>query len=258
MNNPIAEHRPAVFAAASCLVTLLFVSNLTAAEVTSLRADSAALDGKTGEYLYRGNALLSQDNIRIQADEMQATQTAEGNLNTGRFRGNPAVLVHSDPVSNARSEARALEIFYDASNGRIELRGQAHLLQQDPQLNRRMQLDAEHIELIETHQQLSQLSASGQPVQFSRTEPDTQPLQGQAARLRYVGANEYLVLEGDAKLQQGPTQFEHVIIEYDGVRKLISAPKRDGQQVRITRIPDANGNATPPSSSDKNDKKEMP
>ena len=212
-----------------------------AASVTDLQADSATLDGKTGEYRYRGNALLRHDNVQINADEMQATQDQDGNLQSGRFRGNPAVLVHTDPATGMSSEARANEILYDTGSGRIELIGNAVLLQTEASPSRQLRLQAERIELHEKTDKLSDLSATGNPVVFSRQEVDAQPLEGRANSLRYQGEQEFLVLEGDAILQQGPTQFEHVIIEYDGRSKRITAPKREGKQVKITRV-QANGN----------------
>lgn len=223
------------------LLVLLAPLSVSAATVTDLRADSAMLDGKTGQYFYRGNTLLSQENVRINADEMQATQDENGNLKTGRFRGQPASLAHVDPVSGAVSEARADEIVYDAASGRIELVGNASLVQKEDKLGREMQLSGNQIELVETGTRLNTLRASGAPVQFSRQETGALPVQGQANSLRYDGGNEKLVLEGDAKLLQGPTRFEHVIIEYDGLRKIITAPKRDGQQVKITRVQDNTG-----------------
>lgn len=229
-----------------------------AASVTDLRADSAMLDGKTGEYFYRGNALLSQENVRINADEMQATQDENGNMKSGRFRGNPAVLAHTDPITDAQSEARAQEILYDTASGRIELIGAASLLQTDAKLNRQMRLTGDRIQLVETGEQLNDLNAVGQPVVFSRQEANALPVEGRANQLRYQGAKEYLVLEGDAKLQQGPTQFEHVVIEYDGLSKRITAPKRDGQQVKITRVqePAKASAAEPPAATPGNEKKD--
>ncbi len=246
MNRPLAK----LF----CLSTLVCQSSLlmlptplSAQEVTNLQADSALVDGKTGQTLYHGNALLKQENFSIRADDIEATQSEAGNLKSGRFRGNPAVLVHTDPVTGATSEARAQEILYDAETGRTELLTNAFLLQQDPRMNRKLQLEGARIELVQTGTQLNDLTASGSPVLFSRTEDNAQPIHGQANNLRYSGANEQLALEGDAKLQQGTVRFEHVVIEYDGANKRITAPKRDGQQVKITRLPEtsANGNAAP-------------
>ncbi|NQD39025.1 hypothetical protein HPT27_18570 [Permianibacter sp. IMCC34836] len=216
--------------------SLLAAAVSVAASSTDLRADSASLDGKTGEYLYRGNALLSQDNVQIRADEMQATQHENGNLKSGRFRGEPAILEHTDPITGATSEARAREIFYDTDSGRIELSGDASLIQRDAKTNREMRLQAAQIQLTETGDQLNDLAATGNPAIFSRREGDAQPIEGQANQLRYLGSKEYLYLEGSAKLIQGKTTFEHSVIEYDGQRKLTTAPKRDGEQVKITRV----------------------
>lgn len=233
------------------LVKLLALLPLAAlaASGTDLQADSATLDGKTGEYLYRGNALLRNNNVQINADEMQATQDADGNLQSGRFRGNPAVLVHTDPATGTRSETRANEILYDNRAGRIELIGNAVLVQTEADQNRQMRLQADRIELIERSEKISDLAATGAPVMFSRQQTDAQPLEGRANSLRYQGEREFLLLEGDALLQQGPTQFEHVVIEYDGRSKRITAPKRDGKQVKITRIQTSDsetGNGTAP------------
>ncbi|HEX4911977.1 MAG TPA: LptA/OstA family protein [Permianibacter sp.] len=227
------------------LVKLLALLPLAtqAAGGTDLQADSATLDGKTGEYLYRGNALLRDNNVQINADEMQATQDADGNLQSGRFRGSPAVLVHIDPATGTRSETRANEILYDSRAGRIELLGNAILVQTEADQNRQMRLQAERIELIERSEKISDLTATGAPVMFSRQQTDALPLEGRANSLRYQGEREFLVLEGDAVLQQGPTQFEHVVIEYDGRSKRITAPKRDGKQVKITRVQSSEGGA---------------
>ena len=121
-----------------------------------------------------------------------------------------------------------------------------------------MQLTGDRIQLVETGEQLNDLNAVGQPVVFSRQEANALPVEGRANQLRYQGAKEYLVLEGDAKLQQGPTQFEHVVIEYDGLSKRITAPKRDGQQVKITRVqePAKIPAAEPPADASGNEKKD--
>lgn len=245
MNHPLAKLfrlstglRPTLSLSILLLSALLLPNRLAAQQVTDLRADSALVDGKTGQTLYHGNALLKQENFSIRADDIEATQSEAGNLKSGRFRGNPAVLVHTDPTTGATSEARAQEILYDAESGRTELLTNAFLLQQDPRMNRKLQLEGTRIELVQTGTQLNNLAASGSPVRFSRTEDNAQPIHGQANTLRYLGANEQLALEGEAKLQQGTVKFEHVVIEYDGVNKRITAPKRDGQQVKITRLPE--------------------
>jgi len=229
----------------SILLLACWPTWVLAADLSDLRADSASLDGKTGETLYRGNAILSQDNVRISADEMQALQNEDGGLKSGRFRGEPAVFEHTDPITGAKSEARAREIVYDTGTGRIELLGGASLVQNDSKLNRQLRLLADHIQLTQTGEQLNDLSATGNPALFSRLEENAAPVEGQANQLSYLGSKEQLFLEGNAKLLQGTTTIEHVVIEYDGLRKLITTPKRDGHQVKITRA-QANAAATKP------------
>ncbi len=226
-------------------VAWLPLSAAVAATATDLRADSASVNGRTGEVLYRGNALLSQENVDIRADEMSASQNADGSLKSGFFRGQPAILLHRDPVTGASTEARANEIMYDTGKGLIELKGNATLSQDDPIAKRQITLNADQIAVTERNNQLTEIQASGSPATFSRQEAEALPIEGRANRLQYVGDREFLQLDGNALLAQGKTTFEHVVIEYDGQRELITAPKRDGSQVKITRMPETNAEAGP-------------
>ncbi len=238
MNRRHPNSRSLVAAVALAAIGLLPAPAAWAANATDLRADSASINGRTGEVLYRGNALLSQENVDIRAEEMSASQNADGSLKSGFFRGQPAVLLHRDSITGASTEARANEIFYDTGTGLIELKGGATLSQNDPTVNRQIQLSAEQISVTERNNQLTELQANGNPATFSRQEADALPVEGRANKLHYIGAREYLQLEGNALLAQGKTTFEHVVIEYDGQRELITAPKRDGSQVKITRMPE--------------------
>ena len=228
----------------TCSLLLMSVSTNAAAPVsTRLHSESMDLDGLTGKHKYQGNALLTQDNMRIAGDEMSINQDKEGKITTAHFVGNPVRLEHTDPLTGAVSVATAKDIHFDNLTGLISLRGEAQLSQKEEALKRELHLRADSIQLKQIDRQLQDLKALGTPSTFSQTRGEELPINGQANALSYDGNKQYLILDGAAKLQRGQSTLEHSVIEYDGVNQRTLAPKRDGQQIQFELIqePKQNG-----------------
>lgn len=217
--------------------------NAVAPVSTRLHSESMDLDGLTGKHKYQGNALLTQDNMRIAGDEMSINQDKEGKITTAHFTGKPVRLEHTDPLTGAISIATANDIHVDNVTGVISLRGDAHLSQKEAAIKRELNLHANSIQLTQINRQLQDLKALGSPSTFSQTRGEELPVNGQANALSYDGNKQYLILDGAAKLQRGQSTLEHSVIEYDGINQRTLAPKREGQQIQFELIqePKENG-----------------
>lgn len=218
------------------LALLATLSHAAEAPVTRLKSDSMKLDGLSGRHHYQGNAVLSQDNVRISAEQMSTTQNDKGELKFAHFVGVPVRVEHTDPLTGTISIATANDVTYVTADGVIELLGNAKVEQREPNMARELILSADAIRLTEVNGQLSDLKARGQPAAFSQTRGQELPVNGEANALAFDGQKQYLILEGNAQLQQGKNTLKHSVIEYDGVNKTTIAPKREGEQIQIQLI----------------------
>ncbi|TDQ46544.1 LptA/OstA family protein [Permianibacter aggregans] len=220
-----------------CLLTLPAVAAEPA--TTRLKSDSMKIDGLSGKQHYQGSAVLTQDNVRISAEAMSTTQNDKGELASAHFTGNPVRVEHTDPLTGTVSIALANDVTYVTASGTIALVGDAQVEQLEPNVNRLLTLKAEAMQLTEVNGQLSDLKARGAPAVFSQTKGEELPVRGRANSLSYEGQKQFLVLQGNAQLQRGNSTLSHSVIEYDGINKTTNAPKRDGEQMEIQLMPEA-------------------
>lgn len=204
-------------------------------DMVEAAADAASFDGLNGQVSYMGNARLFNQNMRIDADHMSAEQDDNGNTTVARLTGNPARLTHIDPVTGVKLRAEAGLIIYSQLTGHFELRGKAHLTQDDDKLDQHTLIDADSIRLQEKNKVLVSMEADGGPARFERRLAGAPPYTGQALAVRYQAEGELLLLQGDARLSRGATTIEHQEIRYDGVNKRTEARKIEGKQVHFTR-----------------------
>lgn len=93
-------------------------------------ANSASLDEKTGEAIYRGSVVVVQGTLRVSGDTMNVHVDDKGGLQTARTFGKPAHYQQKTDPAKGLVVAEASEIQFDNNTGVITLIGNA-LLRQD-------------------------------------------------------------------------------------------------------------------------------
>jgi lipopolysaccharide export system protein LptA len=107
----------------------------------------------------------------------------------------------------------------------------------------------------EQRKELKRVVAKGKPARFDHVdELPSQTSWGEAGEIEYLADKSLLILNGDARFQQGDNQFSGNHIEYDSERKLVKAGSNGGNgagRVQIVIHPDkgdAETQDTPPAS----------
>lgn len=91
----------------------------------NIRAQSVEANEKTGVSVYRGDVVMTQGSLRIEADRLEVT-LRQGELQRVRGWGNPArVSARSD--AGAELRARAAHIEYRAPARELDLQGDVEL-----------------------------------------------------------------------------------------------------------------------------------
>ena len=104
-----------------------------------IKADAAEMDQKQGTALYSGNVRLDRGTMKVNADTMTIELNDNDQLTqltaTGADNGPQAHFQQKVEIGKAEVIADADVIVYFADEDRIELRGNAHLTQEDNELN---------------------------------------------------------------------------------------------------------------------------
>lgn len=141
-----------------------------------LSADAGTYDEKSGTMTYRGNVVVIQGHLRIQADLLQITRDAEGNLARATATGKPARFQDLPDEKRGLVQGEAEEVVYEPRDGRVQLTRKAKLKQDTSSfqgasirydLNKR-QIDAEgdaqnRVQLVFPAQQPAKPKGSGTP-----------------------------------------------------------------------------------------------
>jgi lipopolysaccharide export system protein LptA len=104
-----------------------------------IKADAAEMDQKQGTALYSGNVRLDRGTMKVNADTMTIKLNDNDQLTqltaTGAANGPQAHFQQKVETGKAEVIADADVIIYFADEDKIELRGNAHLTQEDNELN---------------------------------------------------------------------------------------------------------------------------
>lgn len=95
-------------------------------QAVNIEADNAELSNKTSETIYRGNVVLTQGTLRIEADEV-IISVLEGNLDTVSAVGEQASLYQLIKADRPPVSARADNIFFKVSEDSLRLKGNANV-----------------------------------------------------------------------------------------------------------------------------------
>lgn len=98
-------------------------------------ANSARLDEKTGEAVYRGNVVVVQGTLRVSGDTLNLHVDDKGELQTARTFGKPAHYQQKTDPAKGLVTAEASEIQFDNNTGVITLIGNAVLHQDGATFN---------------------------------------------------------------------------------------------------------------------------
>lgn len=95
----------------------------------NIRANQIEANEKTGVSIYRGNVVLTQGTLRIEADRLQVN-TQDGRTEQIRAWGKP-VRMQNKSDKGEQLRARAAEVLYRVSARRIDLTGSVELMRED-------------------------------------------------------------------------------------------------------------------------------
>lgn len=97
----------------------------TDAERIEIRADSAELDQAAARSIYRGDVVLTRDNLELRGDELVVVRDGEDGV-TAVLTGDPAHLSQRSETENAEPVTGSAErMTYKTARERIELQGGA-------------------------------------------------------------------------------------------------------------------------------------
>ena len=114
------------------LLALLLVSALSFAlpddrlQPVNIEADSLELSQKTNQTVYRGNVVLTQGSLRIEADEI-IISVEDGTLNTVSASGQQASLYQLVAQERPPVLAKANTIFFNVEEDSLLLKGDANV-----------------------------------------------------------------------------------------------------------------------------------
>lgn len=116
----------------SVKLLILLLSCLTMAAVAAekqpitVEADRLEMNNSTGFSNYRGNVVITQGNLKLRADSVSLY--SRGNeLQRAEATGSPVHLERPDPETGELIKANAAFIKYLIPEGRLEMKGDAHL-----------------------------------------------------------------------------------------------------------------------------------
>lgn len=96
------------------------------------------------------------------------------------------------------------------------------------------------------------IEAYGNPVTFYQMQDNGKPVQGRGQKLRYEVVNEYVVLTGDAYIEQLDSNVQGDKITYLVKQQKMEAFSDDGKRVNTVLLPaQLQNNSTPPSTQNK-------
>lgn len=90
----------------------------------NIEADNAQLSNKTSETIYRGNVVLTQGTLKIEAEEV-IISVKEGSLSTVSAKGEQASLYQLIKPESPPVQAKADSIFFDVAKDSLLLLGAA-------------------------------------------------------------------------------------------------------------------------------------
>jgi lipopolysaccharide export system protein LptA len=105
-------------------------------------------------------------------------------------------------------------------------------------------IEADHVVVQSQDNEVSLITAKGNPIRYFQEEEGQAPIHGQSLRLEYDAQTEVLLLLEQAEFQRGADHFSGSRIRYDRVKEKVTASvaKNGDQRVHITIQPQ-NGQA---------------
>ncbi|MFL6624724.1 MAG: lipopolysaccharide transport periplasmic protein LptA [Sulfurifustaceae bacterium] len=120
---------PVLAAALFCAAIAVHAATRDTAQPINIRAHSVDANEKTGVSVYRGNVVMTQGTLRLNADRVEV-HNRDGRVERVRAWGEPARLqTRTDRGEELRGRAARIE--YHAATRRIDLYGSAELNRND-------------------------------------------------------------------------------------------------------------------------------
>lgn len=101
----------------------------------NLEADQATYNQKTGVTVYKGNVIVTQGTIRVEADNVVAILDADRTIKNVTATGKPARFQQRISLDKGIVYGNGDQLYYDATTSQLTLTGQAHLSQDGSSFN---------------------------------------------------------------------------------------------------------------------------
>jgi lipopolysaccharide export system protein LptA len=100
-------------------------------------------------------------------------------------------------------------------------------------------IKADHVVVRSEDNEVSLITARGNPIRYFQEEEGQAPIQGQSLRMEYDAQTEVLLLLDQAEFQRGTDHFSGSRIRYDRIKEKVTASVADNgdQRVHITIQP---------------------
>src|SRR5262245_58495812 len=125
----MGKRRRALLLSVTCLALLQTGATIAALQNNDLplnvKAQTVHIDEKTGTAVYRGNVVLTQGSMQLEADRLDVRTDKNRRLNNVIATGYPAKLRGFIENSNEEIKAEAQRVEYRAKGREIEMTGNA-------------------------------------------------------------------------------------------------------------------------------------
>jgi len=120
---------------ASTFATTAFALDSDRDQPVHLEADHATYNQQTGVTVYRGNVIITQGTIRIQADNVVANLDATRSIKDVTATGRPAKFQQKISPDKGIVYGEGDQVYYDAAPSQITLTGHAKITQDGSTFN---------------------------------------------------------------------------------------------------------------------------
>lgn len=92
-----------------------------------------------------------------------------------------------------------------------------------------MRLNADTVRVFADRNRLDRIVAEGDLVEFFQKTAEGEEVQAEARQMEYRAGEQLVILQGAAKLTQGPNSFKSERIEYDTINAVVNAGDEQGR-----------------------------
>ncbi len=121
--------QPLLLVLAMASTTVVFALPSDQSKPVTLEADQASFNERTGVTSYRGNVIITQGTIRIEADQLTVNLDDNRGIKDAIAQGSPARFQQQLETSKGLAKGQGQNVTYNAQTGIVTLKGNAFLSQ---------------------------------------------------------------------------------------------------------------------------------